>query len=294
MIFGEKFRSLLRGKTDVFARYEILREAVSGTMSKFYKVSDRETQKTYGLKVLDKQKTRQLEARFKGLKKPTEGEIAGRFDHPHIVKTIEHGLTTRDEQYVLMEYLEGHGLNSLIVMKEPGLEGNRLTLIRHAATALHAVHEAGFIHRDVCPRNFVVASDLKSLKLIDFGLTVPREREYMLPGNRTGTPAYMSPEVVRRRPTDHRLDIFSFGVTAYELLAFELPWQGGTDGQAAMSHGSIDPTPITDHRPDLDPRLAKTIMRCLDPEPANRPQTMQDLLNEIRLIKAESVESAAE
>ena len=59
----------------------------------------------------------------------------------------------------------------------------------------------------------------------------------MLPGNRTGTPNYMAPEVVRRKPTDQRLDIFAYGVSMYELFAFELPWQRGTDGRAAMAHG---------------------------------------------------------
>ena len=67
----------------------------------------------------------------------------------------------------------------------------------------------------------------RSLKLIDFGLTLPAEKEFMLPGNRTGTPNYMAPEVVRRKPTDQRLDIFAYGVSMYELFAFDLPWQRG-------------------------------------------------------------------
>ena len=287
MRLGQLFRSLLKGKTDVFARYEVLREAISGTMSKFYKVRDRQTREILGLKVLDKIKTEQLEARFKGLKKPTEGEIAIRLEHPHLVKTLEYGLTNKDEQFLVMEFLEGPGLNSLIIAKTPKLDGRRLMLLRQAAEALQAVHDAGYIHRDVCPRNFVAATDLSSLKLIDFGLSVPREREYMQAGNRTGTPAYMSPEVVRRKSTDHRLDIFSFGVTAYELLTFELPWQGGTDGQAAMSHGSVAPTPITHHRPQLDPTLAHAIMSCLETEPSNRPQSLHDFLAAIRDVERE-------
>ena len=82
------------------------------------------------------------------------------------------------------------------------------SLLRQAAEALAAVHRAGYIHRDICPRNFVVDKDCESLKLIDFGLTVPATPPFMQPGNRTGTPNYMAPEVVRRRPTDQRLDIF--------------------------------------------------------------------------------------
>ena len=174
------------------------------------------------------------------MKKPTEGEIATSFKHPRIVKTYSHGMTTNDEQFLVMEFLDGPGLNSLIIGRSKLLDGNRLTLARQAAEALEAVHEAGYIHRDICPRNFVCAKDATSLKLIDFGLTLPAEKEFMLPGNRTGTPNYMAPEVVRRKQTDQRLDIFAFGVSMYELFAFELPWQRGDTGQAAMSHGMSD------------------------------------------------------
>ena len=165
----------------------------------FNMARDRETGKIVGLKILDKAKTDALEARFKGLKKPTEGEIASSFKHPRIVETFYHGMTTNDEQFVVMEFLDGPGLNSLLIGRSKLLDGNRLTLARQAAEALEAVHEAGFIHRDICPRNFVCSKDATSLKLIDFGLTLPAEKEFMLPGNRTGTPNYMAPEVVRRK-----------------------------------------------------------------------------------------------
>jgi len=208
------FKSILEGdKVDVNNRYEKLRDAVSGTMSDFHMARDRETDQIIGLKILDKKKHDQLEMRFRGLNKPGEGEIAMLFDHPRIVTTHGYGLTTKGEQFLVMEFLDGPGLNSLIIGRSELLNGNRLTLMRHAAKALQVVHEAGFIHRDICPRNFVCTPDASSLKLIDFGLTVPAQPEFMQPGIRTGTPNYMAPEVVRRRQTDHRLDIFSFGVS---------------------------------------------------------------------------------
>ena len=110
MGIGQFFKSFLEGgKVDVASRYEILREAVSGTMSNFNMARDRETDKIVGLKVLDKAKTDALEARFKGLKKPTEGEIATSFNHPRIVETFSHGITTNDEQFLVMEFLDGPG-----------------------------------------------------------------------------------------------------------------------------------------------------------------------------------------
>jgi serine/threonine-protein kinase len=282
------FRSILDGgRVDIASRYEILREAVSGTMSNFHMARDRETEQIVGLKILDKAKTDALEARFKGLDKPTEGEIAAAIKHPRIVTTYSHGITTNGEQFIVMEFLDGPGLNSLIIGRSQLLDGNRLTLTRQAAEALEAVHAAGFIHRDICPRNFVCSKDATSLKLIDFGLTVPAEREYMLPGNRTGTPNYMAPEVVRRKPTDHRLDIFAFGVSIYELFAFELPWQRGSDGRAAMAHGLNAAPPLRRYYPKIDPTLEAAIHKCMEAIPDDRFQAMTQFLKSISRVKHE-------
>ena len=291
MGIGGFFKSLIEGgKVDVNRRYEVLREAVSGTMSSFQAVRDRQTDQIVGLKVLDKEKTEQLEMRFRGLNKPTEGEIASLFNHPRIVRTLGHGLTTKGEQFVVMEYLDGPGLNSLIIGRSKLLDGNRLALMTQAAEALQTVHEAGFIHRDICPRNFVCSKDATSLKLIDFGLTVPARKEFQQPGIRTGTPNYMAPEVVRRKPTDHRLDIFAFGVSMYEMFSFELPWQRGSgDGLAAMGNGQSAPTPIEKHCPKIHPTIRDVIHKCLEPEAEKRFQSMKLLLNAMRSAKSESV-----
>jgi eukaryotic-like serine/threonine-protein kinase len=282
------FKSILEGsKVDIARRYEIMREAVSGTMSNFHMARDRETNQIVGLKILDKKKTDELEARFKGLKKPTEGEIASKFDHPRIVKTYSHGITTNDEQFLVMEFLDGPGLNSLVIGRSALLDGNRLALARQAAEALEAVHSAGFIHRDICPRNFVCSKDGTSLKLIDFGLTVPAEKEYMLPGNRTGTPNYMAPEVVRRKATDQRLDIFAYGVSMYELFAFELPWQRGSDARAAMGHGLSEPAPLSKYYPRIDSTLEAAIHKCIEAQPENRFTSFTQFLKAISRLKHE-------
>lgn len=273
-------------KTNLKSRFELLREAISGTMSTFHMARDRSTKEVVGLKILDREKTAHLESRFVGIDKPKEGEIAVSISHEYIVRTMEHGISTDNEQFLVMEFLDGPGLNSLIVGRSEKLEGRRIELLRQAAEAIGAVHRAGFIHRDICPRNFVAEKDCQSLKLIDFGLTVPNAPPFTLPGNRTGTANYMAPEVVRRRPTSTRLDIFSFGVTAFELCAFELPWPRGT-GVAAMTHGAIEPADIRKFCPKIDPRLEKAIYACLQSEPDKRPGSMEDFLRMIKNVKHE-------
>jgi serine/threonine protein kinase len=283
------FKSVLEsGKVDVAKRFEFLREAVSGTMSDFHQVRDRKTDQIVGLKVLDKKKTDQLEMRFRGLDKPREGEIALSLEHPRIVTTYSAGITTKGEQFIVMEFLEGPGLNFLIIGRDERLQGNRLNLMRHAAESLQAVHEAGYIHRDICPRNYVCSKDATSLKMIDFGLTVPAQNEFMQPGIRTGTPNYMAPEVVRRKHTDQRLDIFAFGVSMYEMFTFELPWlRGSGDGLAAMSHGQSDPTPMETYYPNINPTIKQAIIQCLAADPEQRTQSMKQFLTAISGVRSE-------
>lgn len=291
-----KFKSMLDsggsggGKLDVDARYEMLRKSVSGTMSQFRMVRDRKTGEIVGLKVLDDEKTELFESRFQGLGKPSEGEIAMQFDHPHIVKTLAHGLTTTGKPYLLMEFIEGKGLNSMIIARAPELDGKRLLLMRQMAEAIGVVHEAGFIHRDVCPRNFICNHEVNHLKLIDFGLTLPAKKEFMQPGNRTGTPQYMSPEIARRRSTDQRVDIFSLGVTFYQLCAFELPWPSADmTGKVALLHDSKEPVPLAEAQPRINPELAAVIHRCIAARPDERPADIPTLSRELSRIKTAMV-----
>lgn len=274
----DRFKQIASGnRCDVNQRFEVLREAISGTMSKCFKARDRRNDRIVAVKVLDKQKTAELEARFKGLKKPSEGSVAMALSHANIVKTYEHGLTTRGEQYLVMEFIEGPGLNSAIIGRDALLDGIRVELIRQIAAALQSVHASGYIHRDICPRNLMIDTQAGALKLIDFGLTVPATPEFMQPGNRTGTPNYMAPELVKRQKTDQRIDIFSFGVTAFELCTFDLPWERGTTGQAAMSHATHAPRDIRESRPKINPQLAQAIMRCIERDPEKRPPLDQFL-----------------
>ena len=288
MAFLNRLKSLLNSKSrvDVRVRFELLREAISGTMSKVYMARDRTTGQIVALKILDPKKTADFEARFKGLVKPTEGEIAIQFDHPYIVKTYEYGLTTDGCQYLTMEFLEGGGMNSLLVARDKRLEGRRVRFLRQAAEALAEVHARGFIHRDVCPRNLLLTADLETLKLTDFGLTVPATKFFMAPGNRTGTPNYMAPELVHRRPTDQRLDVFAFGVTAYEICTGELPWPKGTTGMAAMTHHQ-PPTPIQSYLPNVNPKLAEAIHACIQPDLSQRCPSMEIFLRMIRRVETE-------
>ena len=286
--FFGKGKKVNNERLDVSARFRLDRHAFSGTMSKFHVAQEIGSKKLFGIKFLDEEKTAYFNARFKGLNKPHEGEIALQIKHPQIVETYEHGLTTTGQEYIMMEYIEGPGLDAAIRQRDASIFPDRLKLIREMAESIQSVHEHGFIHRDICPRNFICYKDFTWLKMIDFGLTVPNEPPYRMPGNRTGTPQYMAPEIVRRRATTSSLDVFAFGVTVYRFLTFEHPWQS-TDftGKAALAHDTSDVTQILDHRPNLNKKLAAAIHKCLLVDPSKRMQSCNKFLSAIRRVEEE-------
>ena len=289
MALLDGFKSIFGSdKLNVEARFEILSHAVAGTMSQFHMVRDRKTKEIFGLKLLDEEKTEAFESRFRALKKPNEGEIGVSIDHPRVVKTLEHGITNKGQQYILSEFLEGTVLSAVITAKNTNLDGKRLPLMRQMAEGVGAVHEAGFIHRDICPRNYIADRTCDGVKLIDFGLSLPMTKDFMQPGNRTGTPAYLAPEVVRRRPTDHRVDIFALGVSAYYLCAGEFPWPSGdASGKVALRHDTQPPDDILKYVPMMNRSLAELIMQCIAIDPADRPQTATTVVRALKLVRSE-------
>lgn len=276
------------GRIDVETRFGRQRTAVTGTMANFFVAKDHDhNDRLVGVKILDIEKMELFESRFKGLKKPSEGEIAMSMKHPNVVETYEVGYSLKGEPVIVMEYIAGPSLQNIVVQKqEHHVTGKRIKLIRDMAEALKYVHQQGYIHRDICPRNFICLPESTGIKLIDFGLSVPATAPFMTRGNRTGTPLYMSPEIIRRRPTDQRVDIFSFGVTCYCLCSFQHPWQGEIlNGRAALHHDTSLPTDLRERCPRIDPRLSRAIMHALHPKVEERTKDMDQFLQAIRSVE---------
>ncbi len=276
------------GKLQVEKRFDEVGRQARGTMSRVMLVRERATGKRYALKLLDPEATAAFESKFKNVKKPPETAIAMELKHPRIAETYEVGETNTGLTYLLMECCPGRPLNYVIGDKDPGLDGQRLTIIRQMAEALQAMHDAGYLHRDICPDNFMVDCSGPTVKLIDFGLSVPATSEYFAAGNRTGKADYMAPELLRRLPIDHRVDIFAFGMTAYEVLVGEPPWYRG-GSERAMQRATENCPPIREKRPQTDPVLAEAVESCLRVNADARPSTFNDFLRRIRSVKHEDV-----
>lgn len=268
------------GKTvNVAKRFDLQNRTGQGSMSKVYKAYDRTLGRTICLKLLDKVKTKKFEERFKGLKtkKPSEGQISTQLKHPNLAVTFEHGVTTDGEPYLVLEWIEGVGLSYLIESKSPKLDGNRVNYVSQLCDVVAYLHAQKFIHRDLCPRNVMVTSD-DVVKLIDLGLAVPYSPEFCAPGNRTGTPEYLAPEIVKRMATDHRVDLFALGVIAYELFTDELPWERSLSSEETFRRRlNTPPRDARNARPGIEEDLAKVLMKSVAKERGDRYRTAEEM-----------------
>jgi serine/threonine protein kinase len=269
---------------DISKRFELLGRTGQGSMSKVWRARDRSIGRVVCLKVLDKEKTAKFEARFPGLKRPSEGAVMMMLRHPNVVKTFEHGLTTKGEPYIVMELIEGMGLNFLIETRSPALKGKRVEILGQIAKGLEYIHSQRFLHRDICPRNVMVTNEDGVVKLIDFGLTVPYTPQFCKPGNRTGTPNYLAPELIKRITTDHRVDLFALGVTAYEMFTNNLPWERSESLMTLMSHMNSPGKDPRDFVPDMDDDLAALLVKGIKRDPSERFQTAIELREALKAL----------
>src|SRR5262249_39592310 len=215
--------------------------------------------------------------------KPIEGAICMMLRHKNVVQTYEFGITTVGEQYLVMELIDGMGMNFLIETKSAHLEDNRINFLSQVADGLEYIHAQGYLHRDICPRNIMV-TQAGLVKIIDFGLAVPYRPEFCKPGNRTGTPNYLAPELIKRVTTDHRVDMFALGVTAYEVFTGELPWERTQSLQTLLSHLNSPGRDPREKRPDLDDVTAEFLIKAVEREPGKRfqnPAEFREALQEL-------------
>src|SRR5262245_61660377 len=204
----DQLKSMFSGggpRVNLDKRFQTIVRVGQGSMSKLWKARDLMTGRTVALKVLDMvQMNRQLERMkraYGGAVPPSEGALSVQLKHNNIVHTYDHGVSTKREQFIVMEFIEGVGFNFLIETKSQQLTGKRINYLIQAADGLAYVHEQKFIHRDFCPRNLMVNPE-GTVKLIDFGLAVPNTKEFRRPGNRSGTANYMAPDLIKSKPTD--------------------------------------------------------------------------------------------
>jgi len=251
--------------------YHILGVLREGSMSVILKAQNEETGDIVALKI-HKASARRTMARLESKHRDfNEGEITQAFDHPNVIKCFGHG-EAGGTDYLVMEYLDGMTLSTLTETDSRRLVGHRLSFLCQAAGGLAHVHSRRFIHHDFCAKNLFVTSDNR-IKVIDFGLATPLlDTQASIRG--VGTAEILAPEVLRREPSDHRADIFAWGVVAYVVLSGRWPFESPEHHQVLSKILNVRPVPVNRRVADVPEAVSNVVMRCLEKDPAKRLSSM--------------------
>ncbi len=265
----------------------IEREIGRGAMGVVLEATDTALRRRVAVKVLHAEAAAdpQIRARFS-----REARALAQLANDHVVRVFAVGELTDGMPYVVMERLTGESLESRLEKGRLSVKEG-LTYAKQALEALAAAHAAGIIHRDIKPANLFLADQRNRpaiIKVLDFGIAKDLSRGDKLTqtGEALGSPAYMSPEqIAGNRDLDARSDVWSFGVTFYELLTGELPFRGATVAALLSKILNQAPTSMRLKRPDLPPRLDAVVMRCLAKDPAERFGSAGEVLSEVLALR---------
>ena len=201
--------------------------------------------------------------------------------HELIITYHEHGKID-GTPYALMDYIEGENLKVLQNLADDSLGDHVGNILLDMARALEHVHDSGFMHLDFKPENVMISRNV-NVRLIDFDLAQPIPKGNLKLDKMPGTPSYMAPEQLRKQPIDHRVDIFAYGVTAYELVTGVKPFPGETPEEVLRQQLDMHfLKPPRDVNPQIPLALERTILKALDRDPNRRHPIMSTLLLDLQ------------
>lgn len=257
--------------------YRLERELAAGGMSTVYLATEVQLSRQVVVKVVPPETaTASQAARF-----AREIQVAASLQHPLIVPLLTAGSAGELAWYV-MPYISGETLEVRMARQGAFPVHEAVRILRDVADALSYSHASGVVHRDIKPGNVMCSG--KHALVTDFGVAKAlsalseTSSEVTGVGITVGTPTYIAPEQAMADPNmDHRADLYSLGVVAYELLTGRTPFLATTPQSMTAAHVTTPPIPITDHRPSLPPALAEAVMKCLAKRPAERWQSAEEL-----------------
>lgn len=197
-----------------------------------------------------------------------EVRVARQIAHPNVCRVYDIG-EVDGEHFLSMEYVEGEDLAALLRRIGRVPESKAIQISWQIAAGLAAAHERGILHRDLKPSN-VMLDDRGLVRLTDFGLATVVS-ELAEPHAIEGTPAYMAPEQLAGEKVTLRSDIYALGLVMYEIFTGKRAFQGESLGDLRQQRHSSTPSPPSDVVPNISPAVERVILRCLDPDPRNRP-----------------------
>lgn len=254
-------------------RYELEQKIGEGGMARVYRGRDLRLNRRVAIKVLHAQYAGDASFlnRFQH-----EAQAAANLRHPNIVDVYDVG-QDGDIHYIVMEFVEGEDLKNIIMMRGPLPVDEAVDIAEQVTNGLQAAHAIGLIHRDIKPQNIIVEPS-GLVKITDFGIAKSRlSTAATETGVIFGTADYISPEQARGLPATPASDIYSLGITLYEMLTGRLPFTGENSIAVAMQHVSAEPPPPRMYNPRIPPQLEALVLRTLSKDPAQRPASAREL-----------------
>ena len=264
-------------------RYEIIEHVGSGGMADVYKAHDRILDRIVAVKILHAQLASDEEflRRFQ-----QEAQGAARLSHPNIVSIYDVG-EDKNRHYIIMEYIAGETLKTLIQREGPLSVDLSLRIAREIACALAHAHANHLVHCDIKPHNILVTSDGR-VKVADFGIARAITSTTMTyDGNVVGSVHYFSPEQAKGTKITPKSDVYSLGIVLYEMLTGRLPFHGETTVSVALKHLQEEPLALRQIDGHIPPIVEAIVLKALTKDPEERPDSfelIEDIVQAERML----------
>jgi len=210
-----------------------------------------------------------------------EAQAVSRIDHPNVV-TFYEMVDAPDQQYLVMQYVEGRSLRSRLndgALAPP----EALDIACQVASALEAAHCVEVVHRDLKPENVMIGPSGVA-KVLDFGVAHFNDRSTITrSGSMVGTVPYMAPEQVQSRSIDRRTDVYALGVLLYEMLTGRLPYEGRDVGSVVYEIVNTTPRTVTQVRPSVPIELSRIVTQAMSKKPEDRYSSAAEMLHDLQL-----------
>lgn len=276
-----QFLDSMAVSTDL-GRYRLGREIGHGSMGVVYMGYDPGTQREIAIKTLalgqEFEGDSLVEARNRFFR---EAETAWLLRHPFIVRIFDSG-QANDLAYIAMEFVPGHDLSRHSSQADLLPVAQVLSIVARVAEALDYAHTQNVVHRDIKPSNIMFDAATDSIKVMDFGIARITDATKTRTGLVMGTPSFMSPEQLAGKKVDGRSDIYSLGVTLFQLLTGALPFIAANMSALMVKIANDPPPDIRVLRPELSAELAQLVAAMLQKKPENRPATGKELAYALR------------
>ena len=257
-------------------RYEVLSKIGAGGMADVYKGKDTMLNRYVAIKVLKKEyrENKDFVRKFR-----SEAQAAAGLLNPNIVNVYDVG-EDRGLYYMVMELVEGITLKEYIQKKGKLSTKEAISIAIQMCTGIEAAHKHNIIHRDIKPQNIIISKEGK-VKVTDFGIARAVDSN-TVSSNAMGSVHYVSPEQARGGYCDAKSDIYSVGITMYEMITGRVPFDGGSTVSVAMKHLQENITPPSQYAPDMSKALEKIILKCTQKSPERRYESTTLLIQDLK------------